>query len=134
VPLIVSCPGRLLEDKRDRAHLVSGVDVVPTVCDYAGVEAPPAMRGRSLRPLLEGNSAEWREFVAAEVQQTGRMIRTPEYKYVTYEGDPVEQLFHMKSDPGETKNLAAESKHGDALEAHRKLLGDWDAGLDKAPA
>ena len=62
-------------------------------------------RGRSLRPLLEGKAAEWHEFVAAEVRQNGRMIRTADHKYVTYYGDPVEQLFNMKSDPGETKNL-----------------------------
>jgi hypothetical protein len=39
----------------------------------------------------------------------------------------------MQSDPGETRNLAGESKHADALAAHRKLLEDWEAGLDKAP-
>lgn len=134
VPLLVSCPGRMLEDRRNRTHLVSGLDVLPTVCDYAGVEAPEHVRGRSLRPLLQGDAVEWREFVPAEVQKTGRMIRTAQYKYVTYEGDPVAQLFDMQSDPGETKNLAADATHADALEAHRKLLRDWEAGLDKAPA
>jgi arylsulfatase A-like enzyme len=133
VPLLVSCPGRMPEDRRDRAHLVSGLDVLPTVCDYAGVEVPEHVRGRSLRPLLEGDNVTWREFVPSEVQQTGRMIRTPGHKYVTYEGDPVEQLFDMESDPGETKNLAADATHADALEAHRKLLRDWEASLDKAP-
>ncbi len=134
VPLIVSCPERMLADRRNRTHLVSGLDVMPTVCDYGGVGAPEDVRGRSLRPLLQGDNSEWHEFVPSEVQRTGRMIRTAQYKYVTYEGDPVEQLFYMESDPGETKNLAGDAKHADTLEAHRKLLRDWDARLDKAPA
>ncbi len=134
VPLIVSCPDRMLEDRRDETRLVSGLDVLPTVCDYAGVERPGDLSGRSLRSLLEGGNVDWREFAPAEVNKTGRMIRTPEYKYITYEGDPVEQLFDMQSDPGETRNLAGEGKHADALAAHRKLLTDWEAGLDKAPA
>jgi len=133
VPLIVSAPGRVLEDRRDDTRLVSGLDVMPTVCDFAGIERPGGVQGRSLRPLLEGSGGDWREFVPAEVSRIGRMIRTPEYKYITYEGDPVEQLFDMQSDPGETKNLAGEGNHADALAAHRKLLTDWEAGLDKAP-
>lgn len=133
VPMLVSCPGRVREGKRDSTHLVSGLDVMPTVCDYAGVGTPTGVLGRSLRPLLEGKPVEWREFVASEVQVTGRMIRTPDHKYITYEGDPVEQLFDMRSDPGETANLAAEGEHADALRAHRRLLREWEAHLDKAP-
>ena len=132
VPLVVSGPGRVPEGKLNRTHLVSGVDVTPTICDFAGVPAPPGVVGRSLRPLLEGQSVEWREFVAAEVQHTGRMVRTAQYKYVMYEGDPVEQLFDMRADPGETRNLAAEGKHAEVLEAHRRLLREWEVRLDKA--
>ncbi|KPL11118.1 hypothetical protein AMJ85_04510 [candidate division BRC1 bacterium SM23_51] len=133
VPLLVASPGRMLAGKRDSTHLASGLDILPTICDYAGVKPPRGALGRSLRPLLEGKPTEWREFVAAEVQTTGRMIRTPRYKYVAYEGDPVEQLFDMKADPGETKNLAGESKHAAALEEHRRLLRDWTSRLDVAP-
>jgi choline-sulfatase len=132
VPLILSCPGRILEGVQDRTHLVSGLDIVPTICDYAEVRQPQRMLGRSLRPLLEGKSAEWHELVAAEVQKTGRMIRTQDYKYITYYGDPVEQLFDMENDPGETKNLAAESEYAAILEDHRKLLKEWEAQLDVA--
>jgi hypothetical protein len=53
---------------------------------------------------------------------------------VTYEGDPIEQLFDMQSDPGETKNLVGDAKHADTVAAHRQLLRHWEAGLDKAPA
>ena len=133
VPLVVAYPNHAAENVRDSKHLVSGVDVVPTVCDWAGVKAPPKQRGRSLRPLLEGKSPEWADFVAAEVQRTGRMIRSDRYKYVTYEGDPVEQLFDVRTDPGETRNLAGESKLAGVVEDHRKMLRDWQASLEVAP-
>jgi len=133
VPLLVSYPGRIPEKKQDLAHLVSGIDITPTICDFLGIKTPPDVTGRSLRPLLEGKTTEWREFVAAEVKIIGRMIRTPTYKYVTYKGDPVEQLFDMQADPGETKNLAGDGKHDSVLEDHRKLLKEWESHLKVAP-
>ena len=136
VPMIVSLPGRARADAVDTAHLVSGLDVVPTVCDYAGVAAPPHQRGRSLRGLLEGRAGEWRPYVAAEVgagSGAARMIRSDRYKYVTYRGDPVEQLFDMQADPGETRNLAKDAQLASVLADHRKMLADWQARLLPAP-
>jgi len=133
VPFIAVLPDMQKKNRQDATHLVSGVSIVPTICDVAGVKPPDKMRGRSLRPLLEGKSVEGPEFVAAEVTVNGRMIRTPDYKYITYHGDPVEQLFDMKNDPGETKNLAGDSKHAAALADHQKLLRDWEARMDVAP-
>jgi len=52
---------------------------------------------------------------------------------VTYYGDPIEQLFDMETDPGETKNLAGESRYASVLEDHRKLLQDWESQLDITP-
>jgi arylsulfatase A-like enzyme len=129
VPLIVSCPGRIAEGRCDVTHLVTGLDVMNTFCDYAGVE-PPAHLGRSLRPLLEGKPIEWREFVASEHHIVGRMIRTERFKYVQYQDDPVEQLFDMKSDPWETRNLSTDAQYADVLADHRKLLAEWQSRLE----
>ncbi len=131
VPMVWCASNRMRSNVQLAAPLVSGADIVPTVCDLAGVKAPRTA-GRSLRPWLEGKNAEGREFVAAEVTRNGRMIRTPEFKYITYQGDPVEQLFDMRSDPGETKNLAGESKYASVLDAMRKHLTDWEAHLEVA--
>jgi arylsulfatase A-like enzyme len=134
VPLIVSFPGRSREGATDAAHLVSSLDVVPTVCDYAGVPAPPSMRGRSLRPLLEGRSAPWHPFIVSEINGNRlRVVRTKRYKYVKSVGDPVEQLFDMQADRGETRNLAAAGRHAAVLEEHRRLLVEWERRLDAAP-
>jgi choline-sulfatase len=133
VPLIISCPGQMLENHQDKRHLVSGVDIFPTICDFAGIALPPDQRGYSLRPLIEGKRTEWREFVAAESFVNGRMIRTQDFKYIMYKGDPIEQLFDMKNDPWEIKNLATETSYASILEDHRKLLAGWEAKLKPAP-
>ena len=130
VPLIVSWPGRIRENHRDETHLVSGLDVISTMCDYAGVKPPQGVHGRSLRPLLENRPVEWREFVVAETHIIGRMLRTDRYKYVKYEDDPVEQLFDMKNDPWETKNLYREARLANVLTDHRRMLTAWQDRMD----
>ena len=49
---------------------------------------------------------------------------------IRYVDAPVERLFDMKNDPGETRNLASDSHYGAALAAHRRLLGQHEAVLD----
>ena len=133
VPLIFSWPGHVAQDRTDTIHPVSGLDIMPTLCDYTGIEPPPNMRGMSLRRALEANGALMRGFIVSEVSaNAGRMVRTPQYKFICYAGDPVEQLFDMTDDPGETNNLAAASRHGEVLARHRRLLKSWEDRLDVA--
>jgi arylsulfatase A-like enzyme len=135
VPLLVSWPGHVLDGVVNTTHQVSGLDITPTICSYAGVPTPRKVKGLSLRPLLEGQTPSlWREYVVAEVQQTGRMVRTPGFKYIAYSGDPVEQLFDMVNDPGETVNLAGQSAYDAALEDHRRLLQEWESSLELTPS
>jgi choline-sulfatase len=134
VPFIASCPGRIQSGVRDMRHLVSGLDVASTLCDFAGVENLPKARGLSLRPLLEGRAeTPWREFLVSETFRTGRMVRTPEYKYIAYSGDPVTQLFDMRSDPGELKNLAAEATKAVTVRDLAGCLASWEKSLDLFP-
>lgn len=129
VPMIVSWPGRVAEGARDTTHLVSGLDVMSTVCDYAGIETPPHVLGKSLRPLCEQEPTEWRDFVTAETHIIGRTLRTQRYKYVRYKDDPIEQLFDMQEDPWEMRNLYDDPGHADTMTEHRTLLDEWEARL-----
>ena len=132
VPLIACWPGHVGENIRDTEHLVSGLDLAPTVCDFAGIPAPPKVRGRSIRPLLAGGNQPWREFVVSSSGITGRMVRTADYKYIVYKDDPVDQLFDIKNDPWETKNLADESRFASIVTDHRKMLADFEAPFEVA--
>jgi arylsulfatase A-like enzyme len=126
VPLFVVPPGG--KAGVDNQHLVSGLDVMPTLLDYAGIAAPASLQGKSLRPLVEGKEVPWREFVVSEVNGLGeaRMVRTARYKYIVFaKGENREQLFDMEKDPDELKNLIADPALDNEVERHRRFLKQW---------
>jgi arylsulfatase A-like enzyme len=130
VPLIVTTPATSTAGggRVDAKHLVSGLDLLPTMCDYAGIPMPPSFRGASLRPLVENRTVPWRDYLVSELADghDSRMVRTARYKYIAFAaGKNREQLFDMDSDPGETKNLAGETKLQPVLDEHRQLLSQW---------
>ena len=127
VPFIVSYKGVTRPGLVDDVHLVSaGPDLIPTLCDYAGVDPPAGLPGRSVRALAEGRRPQsWRDQVITE-SQNGRMLRTDRYKYNVYEtGNHREQLIDLKNDPGEMLNLAEDASYKEILEDHRKRLRQW---------
>ena len=114
VPLIASAPGRLpagliVED------LVANIDIAPTVLAWAGIEAPAHYDGASFADLAVGhNKAHWRDALAYEYYwefnypqtPTTFALRSSRYKYVQYHGVwDTEELFDLKADPGESRNL-----------------------------
>jgi len=134
VPMVVSFPGHCQENVINTKHLVSGVDIMPTICDFAGIPSPKHMRGKSMKPVLQGNSERVRDFVVTELPSNrARMVRTRDYKYITYAGDPVDMLFNMKKDPGETRNLTVDTSCTTIRSDLRKTLRDWEKHLDVAP-
>ncbi|MFC1764942.1 sulfatase [Planctomycetota bacterium] len=134
VPMVVSFPGYIQEDVINTSHLVSGVDIVPTICDFVGISSPKHMRGISMKSWLQGNATPTRDFVVTELPSNrARMLRTKDYKYVTYADDPVDMLFNMKNDPGETRNLATDSSHAMVLSDLKQTLIDWEKHVEVAP-
>ncbi len=132
VPLIVSYPGRTKAGLVDREHLVSsGLDLLPTMCDFAGIDPPPGLPGRSVRALAEGRSVkDWRDQVVVE-GEFGRMVRTARYKYSIYQsGRHREQLIDMQADPGEMTNLAGKKQLATVLTDHRRRLAKWVKAVD----
>ena len=127
VPLILKHLGGVPGGRTDQAHLVSsGLDILPTICDYAGIKQPDHLLGVSLRPLAEDRRVDdWRTYVASENHWT-RMIRSQRYKYCAYDhacGN--ELLVDIEIDPGEMQNLVDDPKFQDVLTEHRRLLADW---------
>jgi arylsulfatase A-like enzyme len=127
VPFIMSYKGVIPAGAVDDTHLVSnGLDLLPTLCDYAGIKIPEGLRGLSLRPLAGGKEdAPWRDYVVSE-SQDGRMLQTGRFKYCVYDsGKDREELIDLKNDPGEMKNLAERAQFKDELDNHRQLLHKW---------
>ena len=144
VPLLVRYP-RLVAPAQVEGRPALNVDIAPTLLDFAGIDVPDQMQGRSLRPLLEGSPPDdWRESILysyyenswafremAREQMTDpsfqywtphrvsphRGVRTDRYKLIEYygEGDYWE-LFDLQEDPGELRNLYAEPGHADLVQ------------------
>ena len=127
VPFIVSWKGVTKAGLIDKEHLVStGLDIIPTLCDFAGIPLPTELKGRSVRALAEGRTpASWRETIVTE-NGGSRMLRSARYKYVVYAtGKRNEMLTDMNEDPGEMKNLALDPAFASVLTEHRRLLKEW---------
>ena len=127
VPFLVSWKGKTKAGLVDREHLVSsGLDLIPTICDFAGVPVPSDFKGCSVRTLAEGRepAAAWRDFLVVENLNT-RVVRRVSWKYVAGTGiEPREMLFDTQHDPGEMQSLANDA-HRAQLEEGRRLLQQW---------
>lgn len=126
VPFVMKYTGHIPAGRVDNTHLVSsGLDILPTICDYAGIAIPKHLLGKSLRAVVEGEDIHgWRSYVASENGWT-RMIRTDRYKYCLFLGNGEESLVDLKNDPGEMKNIAGDPNFKDVLAEHRAILADW---------
>jgi len=125
VPLIVRYPGRVPAGSV-LGCAASSVDLMPTLLDFAGLPVPPGRHGRSLRGVLEGR--ERREFDAAYCERGlgsdkrwSRMIRTADAKYAWFSEGRAE-LFDLKKDPAELRNVAEESSYRALREKLRAML------------
>jgi N-sulfoglucosamine sulfohydrolase len=88
-PWIVRWPGVTKPGAEDRRHMISAVDMLPTLLDIAGIKHPPGMDGRSFLPLLKGGSQDGREMVFKEHNENAggsrnpmRAVQTKRYLYL----------------------------------------------------
>ncbi|MHC4167306.1 MAG: sulfatase family protein [Planctomycetota bacterium] len=139
IPMIVSQKGTTKTGTSD--FLVNnGIDIMPTICDYAGVKAPEKCRGVSLRAVAEGHKPQTRrQYVACSthfvqdlteddkpINLQARMIRTKDFKYYIFDqGRQPEMLIDMKNDPGEMENLVGNRRYASVLAAHREMFSKY---------
>jgi N-sulfoglucosamine sulfohydrolase len=99
LPLILSSPAQKRRGLTNSA-LVSWVDVMPTILDWAGAKAPPELQGRSVLPVLEQERPSgWdvvygsHQFHEITMYYPMRMIRTRTHKYIVNLAYPLEYPF-----------------------------------------
>lgn len=61
--MMVRWPDRVAVGRVDDSHMVSGIDIAPTILDAAGVPSPVTLDGRSLLPVLAGEGDEGPDYV-----------------------------------------------------------------------
>lgn len=137
VPLIVHAPGRFAA--RRIPHVVSLVDLLPTLVDLASDGAAPGyatpLDGRSLLPHLEGRGGHdeaFGEYLGEGAVAPVVMIRRGRHKFVRSPGDP-DQLYDLVDDPDELCNLAAETPtHPDLAAFGAEAERRWSLGQLRA--
>jgi arylsulfatase A-like enzyme len=150
VPGVIGGPG--FEGGGQVGHLLSLVDLPPTLLDACGLPAPASMQGRSILPLLRGGSApDWPDEIFAQVSesQIGRVLRTRRWKYAVVDPEArswrescarpgsasyvEDALYDLQADPHELENLAGLRSHRALSDALRQRLLRHIAAAGEAP-
>lgn len=135
VPLIVHDP-RMPQSSRGRTNddFVLNVDLAPTLLAAAGIAAPETMQGRDFAPLYlepgRGPSPPWRTEFLHEHGTISNKNRIPasdcavsrDFKYTLWPEWDHEDLYDLRSDPLEQRNLAKDPEHAETLAAMRERL------------
>lgn len=125
VPLIVYDPR--IKKHRDIDEMVLNIDVPATILSLAGITQPKSWQGKSLQPLIAGESKTLgRDTILIEHLWEFKSIppsegvRTADWKYFRYVNDKTsEELYHLTTDPLETENLAKQKKQQKILDELR---------------
>jgi N-acetylglucosamine-6-sulfatase len=116
-PLIIRYPP-LVTAGSTPPQLALTVDLAPTLLELAGAPIGDQIQGRSLVPVLRGNTTGWRESILVEfntyenpfphlMEMDYRALRTDRYKYIHWVRYPeLDELYDLQNDPFEMKNLA----------------------------
>jgi arylsulfatase A-like enzyme len=117
--------------------MVQNIDVAPTILSVAGLLPPAAMPGKSIIPLLKGDSTQWRDKIFYEyfweydfpMTPTTFGVRTNKFKYIRYYGIwDTNELYDLENDPNETINLISRPEYA---ETAQKLAGELFKWLEE---
>ena len=120
VPMIIKVPG---QQAAQTDALVEFVDIYPSLCELAGLEAPGHLQGTSFVPLIEKPDKEWKEGAISywpasnrtdpEKVIMGYTVQTDRYRYTEWIRESTGELlardlFDHQSDPDENKSIATD--------------------------
>jgi arylsulfatase A-like enzyme len=122
VPLILTGPGIR---KGSSDALVYLMDLFPTLVDLVGAPIPPGLDGVSLKPILTGRSPKVRDTLFTAYRDVQRAIRDERWKLIVYPRINRKQLFDLKNDPEETRDLAGDPRYASIIERLMNQLRQW---------
>lgn len=136
VPLIINTPSISKGMQIDQR--VRSIDVMPTILDLLGIKIEIPMRGNSLLPLIQNPKGESEDRPIIAISKIDKTVIVGNYKYIDQryvqriiKKYPVnklhEELYDLKSDPLELKNIFNENKEmADKLKKLLKITIDDD--------
>jgi arylsulfatase A-like enzyme len=116
--------------------MVANIDLAPTFLNFAKVEIPDSMQGRSLMPVLQGQTpSDWRKSVYYRYyHDPGHHntaahygVRTATHKLIYYWRKDVYEMFDLANDPNEQNNLLHDPQSADqpaTQELFKELEGE----------
>jgi iduronate 2-sulfatase len=131
-PVIVCAPG--LTRGATSASLIGTIDLYPTLCALAGVEAPAGLPGHSLVPVLRDPATTVQDAVLSVYPRTpagreilGRALRSERWRYVAWHAFDngavvAEELYDLASDPRESRSLASDPAQQAVMDDFRRRL------------
>jgi arylsulfatase A-like enzyme len=131
MPLVVRWPG-VTRPGSVNTDLVQNLDYAETFLDIAGLAPPDDMQGRSLVPLLRGETpADWRDaiyyhyygFPSVHMVARHYGIRTERYKLLRFYQFDEWELYDLAEDPDELENLYGQPAHRDLAMRLAERLG-----------
>jgi uncharacterized sulfatase len=135
VPAIVRVPGNPANGSTC-SGIVELVDLLPTVCDLAGVPIPGDCEGTSFAPLLRDPQRTWKKAAFAwntlgDSREVA--VRGPRFLYTYLERKelpPRERLHDLDADPWQLRDVHAAPEYEEPLREARALRdGGWRAAL-----
>ncbi len=104
VPCLMRWPGQIPPGTKVK-QIAGAIDFLPTLTDLAGLRwrSDRALDGRSLKPLLTGKTAAWRDRLIFSQQNKRVSVRTQQYRL-----DADGLLFDMVADPEQTRDISAQ--------------------------
>src|SRR5690606_6019303 len=136
IPLLMRFPP-MIEKGTNAEQMVLNIDLAPTLIEIAGGEPEAFIEGRSLLPLLKGQTPkDWRTEFLIEYYTDSvwprmlnmgyRAIRTEQYKYIQYtvlEG--MDEYYDLKNDPYELENSINNPDYKQTLDKMKKQLSAY---------
>ena len=133
IPLLIRYPRRVPANVT-RSQMVLSIDLAPTLLELAGVQPGADLQGRSLIPVLERDSRDWRSSFLVEyysdtvfprIHQMGTSrSRTERHKYIQYrELQGMDELYDLDADPFEETNIIGRPDASGTLERMKSELG-----------
>ncbi len=136
IPLIIRSPHLAEKGEKVVSQQVLTVDLAPSLLELCGAKPLEKVHGRSFVKLLAQGDSDWRSswFYHYNYEKqfpytpNVRAVRTDEWKYIRYphgDGEPdrhLEELYHLRDDPGETRNLAQKPEFAAKIQELRTEL------------
>ncbi len=118
IPMFVRYPPAVDAGERP-SQMVLSIDLAPTLLELAGAPGRESLHGRSLVPILRGETPDWRTSFLVEyysdtvferiVNMGYRAVRTERFKYIQYQDlENMDELYDLVQDPYELENLIGE--------------------------